>query len=82
MVIALLLSIIAVTASGIALTGVMPFSGEWVEEVHEIAANMTVLLIALHIAGVIFASFEHCENLVRAMFNGYKRKSLDEINPE
>ncbi len=75
MVIALLLSIIAVAASGIAMTGVMPFSGEWIEEVHEITANMTLLLIALHIVGVIFASFEHRENLVKAMFTGYKRKS-------
>ena len=75
MVIALLLSIIVVTVSGIAMTDVLPISGEWIEEIHEAAANFTLLLVAFHIAGVIFASFEHGENLIRSMFTGNKRKN-------
>lgn len=74
MVIALLLSIAAVTMSGIAMTGALPVSGEWLEDVHEAAANFTLVLIALHIAGVLFASFEHGENLIKAMFTGNKKK--------
>ncbi|VAW57921.1 hypothetical protein MNBD_GAMMA11-31 [hydrothermal vent metagenome] len=53
------------------------FSGErddeefW-EAMHEIAANFTLLLIFIHIAGVFVASKLHRENLLKAMISGYK----------
>ena len=74
MVVALLLSLIGVTVSGIASTSDMFWGSEWVEEIHEVFANATLVLVGLHLVGVIFSSYEHKENLVKAMITGFKRR--------
>ncbi len=44
----------------------------WLAELHDLAANAMVLVIAGHLLGVLTASLQHRENLVRAMVTGFK----------
>ena len=74
MVIALIASIAAICTTGHLMTTDQFWGVDWVETAHEIAVNLTLGLIVLHIAGVILASVEHKENLVKSMVTGFKRK--------
>ncbi len=44
--------------------------GEWVEEVHEMAANLVLILAVLHVAGVAVESRALGRNLLRPMIGG------------
>ncbi len=50
---------------------------EFWEEIHEVSANLMLLLIFLHIAGVIVSGRLHKENLVKAMITGKKAKGTE-----
>lgn len=73
MVVALIVAMLAICGSGIAMTLDRFWGIEWIEEVHEAAVYATLGLLVLHVAGVVLASVEHRENLVRSMLTGWKR---------
>ncbi|AWM86832.1 cytochrome b/b6 domain-containing protein [Microvirga sp. 17 mud 1-3] len=73
MVLALLVMIAGIAATGFAMTTDAFWGSEWVEDLHEVLVYTTIGLIVPHVAGVVFSSLEHGENLVKAMFTGRKR---------
>lgn len=60
----------AVTSTGWA--NYNELGGEWLEETHEVLANLMLLIVGVHVAGVVLSSWLHKENLVRAMVTGRK----------
>ena len=73
MVVALLLCLAFVCVSGYLYTTDRFWGLAWVELAHRASAWTLVGLVTLHVAGVIFTSWRHGENLVAAMFSGRKR---------
>lgn len=62
------------TATGI--SGYLRFNdlgGAGMEELHEVIGNVWLVVVGAHVVGVLFSSFVHRENLVRAMITGYKQ---------
>ena len=87
MIIALLISLAGTTFFGMATfaadENAGPLAGTWIatfnehtlKEIHEFFANFTLVLVGLHIAGVLFSSLHHRENLVRSMITGRKKRN-------
>ena len=91
MIVLLIISLLLTVLSGLVvyaadqnlgpLAGMVGSSNEklW-EEAHEIMANFTLLLVIVHVAGVAFESLVHGENLVNAMWNGYKKSDNVDVD--
>ena len=91
MVLALLVTLLLTVITGVLALGGEEFRGPavglattlgdagagFLEEAHEVLANLTLLLVFAHVGGVLIASFQHHENLVRAMFTGRKPRASD-----
>lgn len=86
MVVALMTSLTVTVVSGIALYGATDFAGPLagvfrgelaaalLEGLHELGANLTLLLVFLHLGGVLFSSLAHEENLIESMITGRKKE--------
>lgn len=74
MALALLAMVVLVGFTGWLYTTDRFWGVDWVEETHETLSNILFLFVALHIAGVVFTSIRHRENLVGAMLHGRKRE--------
>lgn len=85
MTVALLATLLLTALSGVALyalegsgpladTIVMSWPGGLLAEVHEYSADLSLVLIVVHVGGVLFSSYIYGENLTRSMLTGYKNK--------
>ena len=73
MVITLILLLAIVAMSGWMLTWDMFWGEDWVEQVHEISAELTMILVVIHIAAIIVMGRITNIPLIRTMVTG-KRK--------
>jgi cytochrome b len=73
MVLALLVDAIATGFTGWLYTTDRFFGYEWLANLHGVLGEAFVPLLLLHLAGVVFTSRRHRENLVAAMLHGKKR---------
>ena len=77
MMLLLMLLVAAMGATGW-MMGSDQFWGEpWVEELHEVIANIIIGAAFLHVAAAIVESIRHRENLPLSMITGYKRAASE-----
>lgn len=80
MVLALLTDAVLASFFGWLYTTDRFFGLEWVEMAHTVTGDALPVLLVLHVAGVVFTSWRHRENLVASMVHGKKPAAgLDDI---
>ncbi len=72
-VVLLLLLLLGQVISGWQMVAGPTGFAEFWEEAHEVLANATLAMVGLHLAGVLWSSLRHRENLVASLFHGKKR---------
>lgn len=75
-IVAILLLAVGVSVSGWAVYS--DTGSEWLEETHEVLANLMLALVIVHVAAVALSSWLHHDNLVGAMFSGRKAGATHE----
>ncbi|HSW03500.1 cytochrome b/b6 domain-containing protein [Aquabacterium sp.] len=73
MIVALMGCVIGLAVTGWLYTTDWFWGDELVDQLHQALAWTLLGLAALHVLGVVFTSWRHRENLVRAMVDGRKR---------
>ncbi|MBV1915609.1 MAG: cytochrome b/b6 domain-containing protein [Pseudomonadales bacterium] len=87
MVITLLILLSALVLTGFMTLAMIDFDGPliyalihvndriayWVQDMHHLLVDGVLILILLHIVGVLAASKQHNENLIKSMFTGHKK---------
>lgn len=53
-------------------------AGEWVATLHQVAGNVMLGVVVVHLLGVVSGSWLHKENLVRSMITGRKQGAVNE----
>ncbi len=90
MILMMLASLLLTSFTGMALYGIEESAGPLamlgqsyalpegpLEGLHEFFANLTLLMVAIHVAGVLVESLIHHENLAKSMLTGMKRAPRD-----
>ena len=72
MILALIGTLLLITVSGLMLETNAYYGLGWVIVLHKAATSFLLVLVGLHVGGVVLASWQHRENLVRAMLSGHK----------
>lgn len=73
MILMMLILLMAVCGSGVLMTTDAFWGSENMDHIHGALADITLLCIVVHVAGVIFTSIRTKENLVWSMMTGRKR---------
>jgi cytochrome b len=90
MILLMLASLLLTGITGMALYGIEESAGPLamlgqsyalpegpMEGLHEFFANLTLLMVVIHVAGVLVESLIHHENLAKSMLTGVKRAPRD-----
>ncbi len=78
MILALMVLLIVISATGWMMLTTAYFGVVWVEQLHQYATYGLLGLLPLHVGGAILSSYLHRENLVLAMITGRKPAKVDQ----